>query len=115
MTKRDFCIAQIKPYYQDRSLCGISETGSCLYRTKDGKMCVAGKNMINPGQFKEETIDQLLAIHGEGILKPEARNILSLREWAILQLIHDKIAKSMFKDLTWHIADLGLFSLNDLK
>lgn len=45
MTKKEFALSQIAPYYKDRSLCGY-EGSKCRYKTFEGKMCVFGERTM---------------------------------------------------------------------
>lgn len=116
--KKKFALEQIKPYVKDRSLCGVDETGHCCYLTKKGKMCVAGKNMIDPRVFEYDStaVYHILSEHGEvNVLKPESRNILDASEWSYLQNIHDHLAESpTFRNLDELCKALGLFTYEEL-
>lgn len=113
--KKAFALKQIKPYAKDPSLCGV-QNGSCYYLTQDGKMCVAGKNMLYPKEFAElgEGIGSILQNKGQSIFKPEARGILTIKEWNYLQHIHDNIAHDLPGDITYWCNTLDLFSYEEL-
>jgi len=94
MTKKEFALAQIAPYFKNPKTCAVDElTGKCMYLAKDGKMCIAGKNLIDPKKWNfSSSISVLIGTYGEEIFKPEARGILSREEWSNLQILHDAIA-----------------------
>lgn len=115
MNAKTFALEQIKPYYKDNSLCGI-ENGKCSYLTTDGKMCVAGKNMIDPSKYKFSIHSILGNKEGQNIFKHESRNILTQNQWYALQNIHDCIANNKTPhELDERIMKLGLFTLAELK
>jgi hypothetical protein len=94
--RKDFALSQLAPYLKDPSTCGFNKDNqTCEYLTKDKKMCVAGKNMIEPkfGIYKD-IIDVLYENEEqqEGIFKPEVVGILTNQEWKHMQSIHDTIA-----------------------
>lgn len=113
MTKKEFALSQIAPYYKNPETCGYEEE-NCVYKTEDGRMCVFGKNLLKyHPRFEENNAATLLAEYGESILRPEARGILTKLEWDRLQRLHDAIAAK--KDLTGYIIDLGLFTFEELE
>lgn len=93
MTKKEFVLQQIAPYWKDPSTCGHDGI-CCQYITQDGKMCVAGKNMIDPKRFyKFGTISHILDDHTQKeVFKRESVDQLSQQEWLFLQQAHDKLA-----------------------
>lgn len=111
--KKEFALAQIAPYYKDPTTCGFNGD-RCLYLTEDGKMCVLGKNLIDPSLYGAMNGDDLLIKHGEDALKPESRGFLTPKEWNKLQNIHDNIAFKT-KDTVIFIQRLGLFTLKELE
>jgi hypothetical protein len=94
--KKEFALSQLAPYYADPSTCGFSNiTDTCEYLTADGRMCVAGKNMLNPENFGGGSIFGIIGKNDnkqEGIFKPEVVGILTDVEWNEMQRIHDNIA-----------------------
>ncbi len=94
--KKEFALSQLAPYLADPSTCGVDKNGeSCAYLTPDGRMCVAGKNMITPKDYGIASISTLLEQNNqeqEGIFKPEVVGILTNKEWNTMQRIHDTIA-----------------------
>jgi len=114
MTAKEFALEQIAPYYKDPSLCGIDKNGNCKYLTDEGKMCVAGKNMLNPMTGLQPDIQGLISEYSqETLFKPDAVGILSVKQWVALQNLHDSIAAHI--DVTGSIEDLGLFSIYELE
>lgn len=119
MTKKEFALAQIAPYFKDPRTCGLNETApSCMYLTPDGRMCVAGKNMLDPSKWKSNAISifGILEIYTQSeIFKPEVVDILTTEEWNKLQQIHDELA---FNNnpvlLNEAINELNLFTPNEL-
>lgn len=103
-TKKEFALSQLAPYLADPSTCGYDlETKNCEYITPDGRMCVAGKNMLDPTQEKiwgniEDILSAnkesywLLNDEQEGIFKPEVVGVLNNADWQDMQSIHDSIA-----------------------
>ena len=94
--KKEFALSQLAPYYADPSTCGYNdESTNCEYLMPDGRMCVAGKNMIEPKFEWHQNIGDILQDNDneqEGIFKPEVVGILSNRQWEFMQRIHDAIA-----------------------
>jgi hypothetical protein len=94
--KKDFALSQLAPYLADPSTCAISrENQQCEYIMPDGRMCVAGKNMIEPKFGVSKNIEDILLENEEeqkGVFKPEVVGILTNREWEKMQPIHDTIA-----------------------
>lgn len=124
MDAKQFALAQIGPYFKDPTTCGY-DGGTCVYLDENsGKMCVAGKNMINPSNYEGTDIKDVLKDEVESsILKPEAIGKLTPDQWYELQRIHDRIA--MGKELApWYykkytrdrdpIEQLGLFTYDEL-
>lgn len=115
--RKAFALAQIKPYFKDNSLCALNENEKCDYFTHEGKMCVAGKNLLNPSdpRFVGISINRLLQKYGEEILKPEARGILDSYEWQTLQNIHDSLASGAESfNIEQSVNNLGLFTLEEV-
>ena len=114
MNKKEFALSQIAPYFKDPSTCGLEER--CKYITSDGRMCVVGKNMLDPSKVDDNTpIGVLLEeFSEEEIFKPEAVGILSTREWEKLQYIHDEIAVPTPAGISHYIDVLGLFTYDEL-
>lgn len=98
MTKKEFILANIAPYYHNPEICGYDkEKNSCQYLTNEGKMCVAGKNMLYPESFSNDiNIKDIIADGGQLVLKEESRNILTSEDWSNLQYLHDMIAERKF-------------------
>ena len=114
MNKKEFALFQIAPYFKDPSICGF-EDRRCKYITSDGRMCVAGKNIIDPTIVADESLMMLIELHGqEGLFKPEAANILSDEEWVGLLFIHDEIADPSTLGRYHYIDQLGLFTYEEL-
>jgi hypothetical protein len=114
---KDFALEQIAPYYANPSTCGF-DGSRCQYLTDDGKMCVAGKNLLEPDKYKlsNKAITHLIDVDTDIILKPESRGILTTRQWQILQYIHDDIAMGTSEpELNARINMLGFFTLEELK
>jgi hypothetical protein len=118
--RKEFALSQIAPYLKDPSTCGFNkDNGTCEYLTKDNKMCVAGKNMIEPkfGMYKD-IIDVLYENEEqqEGIFKPEVVGILTNQEWKYLQSIHDNIAVNPenVDRLKERVKRLNLFTYEEL-
>lgn len=117
--KKEFALAQIAPYFKDPSLCGYNEkSGSCSYLTEDGKMCVAGKNMINPTNaavIGGSILYQIERSSQAEIFKSEVVGKLRDAEWNNLQGIHDAIAYKADEELfKGKIEKLGLFTYEEL-
>ncbi len=96
--KKLFSLSQIAPYFNNPELCGMDqEINNCQYLTHDGKMCVAGKNMLTEVREKYAIIagsikEILKGKSQEDVFIPESVDILSIDEWQFLQVIHDNIA-----------------------
>lgn len=125
MNKQEFIISQLKPYFEDPSICGIDNRGNCRYLTSDGKMCVFGKNMLP--EFREKyaedtsvTSTLILNVLGQDVLVEEARNILDTTEWRQMQAIHDSVATCGLSNIygnitiTRDIEDLARITNTDL-
>jgi len=118
--KKEFALSQLAPYLKDPSTCGFNkDSGTCEYLMPDGRMCVAGKNMIEPkfGIYKD--ILDLLSKNEEeqeGIFKPEVVGILTNQEWKDMQSIHDNIvvAFNNVDRLKERIKRLNLFTYEEL-
>ncbi len=94
--RKEFALSQLAPYLADPSICAINkEHQQCEYLMPDGRMCVAGKNMINPIFGVCKNIEDILLENEEeqkGVFKPEVVGILTNQEWKHMQPIHDTIA-----------------------
>ena len=121
-TKKEFALSQLAPYLADPSTCGYdTESKNCEYITPGGRMCVAGKNMLDPTQEKIwGNIEDILSANNdeqEGIFKPEVLGILNNADWQDMQSIHDSIALSPdnIDKLKERIDRLNLFTLEELE
>lgn len=118
--KKEFALSQLAPYLKDPKTCGMKkDSETCEYLTPEGKMCVAGKNMINPSFGVYKGIDDLLDENDneqEGLFKPEVVGILTNTEWNLMQRIHDTIAihTSNIDRLKDRIKQLNLFTYEEL-
>lgn len=122
--KKEFALSQIAPYYYNRSLCAINIDNTCSYKTKEGKMCVAGKNFSEEGYKLVKSKGELTSciysliqdLSQASLFKPEVVGILITQEWSNLQSIHDAIAMNFDETtLEKHIKRLDLFTLDELK
>ncbi len=118
MTKKEFAIKAIKPYYDNPDICGYNKKlDCCSYKTPDGKMCVAGKYLLNAGMAKdgERIFDLVNRVTDQKYLfKKEAVDVLSADEWEYLQGVHDAIAVDNVDQLQKQIKKLRLFSINEI-
>ena len=118
--KKEFALSQLAPYLKDPSSCGFNKNyETCEYLTHEGKMCVAGKNMIEPKYGLYKGIDDILEENDDdqvGIFKPEVVGILTNQEWKHMQSIHDNIALSPenVDRLEIRIKFLNLFTYEEL-
>lgn len=118
--KKEFALSQIAPYLADPSTCGMNkDRDTCDYITPDGRMCVAGKNMIEPKLDLIKGIDDILSDLDhvqEGLFKPEVVGILTTNEWTYMQRIHDTIAihTDNVDRLKDRIERLNLFTYEEL-
>lgn len=118
MNKQEFIIDQLKPYFLNRDICGW-EGSQCSYLTSEGKMCVAGKNMIDPKEWTNcnNSIDLILADTTQAkVFKPESCDILNTNEWQLTQRVHDNLARPTlsFYSILTAIESLERASLTDL-
>jgi hypothetical protein len=116
--QKEFALSQLAPYLKDPSTCGYDARSSqCEYLIPDGRMCVAGKNMIEPKFGLHKGIDDLLDDNEqEDIFKPEVVGILSTIQWVGMQTIHDSIAVNVdnVDRLKVRIKRLNLFTYEEL-
>jgi hypothetical protein len=117
--QKEFALSQLAPYYADPSTCAKLDNSTCLYLTNDGRMCVAGKNMINPQKGVIKPINLILLDNDfkqEGIFKPEVVGILDNEQWGLMQGIHDNIPTNFSKEekLKVKIDKLNLFTFEEL-
>lgn len=126
---KEFALSAISPYYKDPSTCGYSkETLRCVYLTKDGRSCVAGKYMLHPEKYDIGATTGiagiLLSETQEQVFKPEAVGILTMRQWDKLQIMHDVIVcanhahyspEETNSELKQACNKLDLFTLDELK
>jgi hypothetical protein len=119
--KKEFALSQLAPYYANPSTCGYDkDKKTCEYLTTDGRMCVAGKNMIEPKIGLVKGIVDILADldhKQEGLFKPEVVGILTSEEWEHMQSIHDSIAlEPTNKDrLKIRLLRLNLFTIEEFE
>lgn len=117
ITKKEFALKQIAPYFKDPSTCGHSGN-SCVNLTQDGRMCVAGKNYLPEvrEKFPTGTVYNVLSnfsYNQSKVFIPESVDILTVDEWSKLQHLHDSIAK--YLNFNHEINALGLFTPEELK
>jgi hypothetical protein len=118
--KKEFALSQLAPYLKDPNTCGMKkDSETCEYLTPEGKMCVAGKNMIEPKYGVYKGIDDLLDENDneqEGLFKPEVVGILTNTEWNNMQRVHDTIAihTNNIERLKGRIIQLNLFTYEEL-
>lgn len=101
MTKEEFVIQTLKPYFLNPSNCGVDVKGDCQYITPCGKKCAVGRHMVGgPWVETELNIEQLIdGSQGpkytlEQMLTEEANSVgLSPIEWGLIQQIHDTVAR----------------------
>lgn len=115
-TKKQIALELIAPYYINPETCGF-ENGGCIYKTTDGKMCVAGKCFKDGIEFTESqksaSILSLLQIYPqEKLFKPEFANVFSSEEWYNMQRIHDAI--SVHDSCNAIVGKLNLFTMQEL-
>jgi hypothetical protein len=125
LSPKEFALSQIAPYFKDNSTCGITKDSNekfwCCYLTPDGKMCVAGKNLLP--EIREKHKDNYSMSIGtilddanndqSKVFIPEAVDILSKMQWEEMQMIHDRIATG---DAINHLVkQLGLFTYEELE
>lgn len=95
MNKKEFMLEQLKEYVQNPLLCGYYG-GKCMNITPEGKMCVAGKNLLPSvrREYPKANIDTILRNSSqENIFISSSVGILTTSEWESLQIIHDRIAE----------------------
>ena len=109
MTKEEIAKELLKPYFDDPSLCSISE-GNCLYNGLNGKMCAfamactpEGRKNLKEG---ESAVDNLCTF-GFDVLHEKYRHIEDFYFWVSLQDAHDDLGResmgaalSIYEDLT---------------
>ncbi len=117
-TAKEFALAQLAPYFKNPETCGISG-GACQYLTKEGKMCIAGKNLTKTAlkEYAErgKGIQSILEEKGEQVLTAKARKILTPIQWGDLQVIHDRIARGDTIGVKNRIEQMRLFLFEDLE
>lgn len=116
MTKKEFALNAILPYFIDPTTCGYDkEMDSCVYITEDGRKCVAGKYMLESVLTKWTcSIGSILRENDQSdVFKPEFVGILTNDEWRSLQLIHDEIVYGW--DITSRCENSNLFTLEELE
>lgn len=116
MTKKEFALNAILPYFIDPTTCGYDrETDTCVYITEDGRKCVAGKYMLESALTNWTcSIGNILnENHQSEVFKPEFVDILTDKEWRSLQLIHDAIASN--RGIAILCKKSNLFTLEDLE
>lgn len=123
MTKQEFIIKSLKPYFEDRNNCGYdTEALICKYETFDGKKCVVGQ-YFNTDIFKNSkvTFNTICSEYQDfnEILVDEAKNMLTSIEWRELQFLHDDMAQNGYNSDTEQylsdIEDLSNVNLTELK
>jgi hypothetical protein len=118
--KKEFALSQLAPYLADPNTCGYDKPNEqCEYLMPDGRMCVAGKNMVNPRFEWHQGIGDILEDNDdeqEGIFKPEVVGILTNGQWDLMQRIHDTIAiqPDNVDRLKERIQRLNLFTYEEL-
>lgn len=113
--KKQWMIEQLAPYLADPSTCGY-ENGSCKYKTSDGRMCVAGKNMKEEFLYYNNTIRNLLMDHPpHKVFNNNFAVGASKAEWGLLQDIHDLIARGERDAAKDAVSELGYFTWEELQ
>lgn len=100
LSKKEFALQQIAPYYKDKKLCASNGSG-CSYQTTDGRMCVAGKNFLpkvlvskkDSGKYIREILAEYGGVQSKVFIESSA-DILSADEWRYLQQLHDRISEN---------------------
>lgn len=105
MTKQEFIIETLEPYFLDKNICA-NEREWCVYLTQDGRMCAVGKHLdtrcseYSAISICQQSISSLATKYGlSNILKKSSQDILSVDEWTLIQSIHDRLSEDM-KDMT---------------
>ena len=124
MTPKDFALEKIAPYFINPTTCGydkIEGDMECTYETIDGKMCIAGTDMLPNIRKKYKKLggsilDIIETEKGQGnVFLKKSANILTDEQWDDLQCIHDYLAESDFNNFKVSITDLNLFTLEELE
>ena len=110
MTKQEFIIKSLKPYFEDTSQCGWNPMlHQGVYTTNDGKKCAVGQ-YLNTDKFdKNSGTFHMLAsnyVDFNDMFVDEAKNMLLKDEWAGLQRIHDYLAEDILD-----ISDINEFEM----
>jgi hypothetical protein len=116
---KEFALSQLAPYLKDPSTCGYDKDSTNCEYLSDNKMCVAGKNMVEPKFGLYKGIDDILEENDNeqhGIFKPEVVGILTNKEWKHMQTIHDAIAVQPDKvdNIKERVGRLNLFTYEEL-
>ena len=93
MTKQQFIIKSLLPYFKDPSKRGTNAAGTCKYLTPEGKKCAVGQYIL-PSKYHEEIENMLISeALGENQcnLKKSVRGILSTSEFRKVQQVHDNL------------------------
>lgn len=93
MTKKEFILETLLPYFKDPSTCAL-EGVNCSYLTTDGNVCAVGKWMKpGPWQFYEGSYEELIEKYEpKDFFKEEAFGMLTDDEWEKVQSVHDSLA-----------------------
>lgn len=98
MDKKTFALNAIRPYAHNPQICGFDPRIGCLYVAPNGNHCVVGQYMKNPQKWNMsgsiDAIINTISVHNLSfILQDSVANVLTLKEWTLLQDIHDSIAR----------------------
>lgn len=114
--KQEFIIAQLKPYLLDPSTCAYDKKyNGCKYLTNDGKMCVVGKNLANPEDYKEnyQSVEDFLSYDQEALVE-SARGKLSSDIWGYMQLAHDHLSTGDYRMVLHTLKKIENYTSTDL-
>lgn len=111
LIKQEFIIKSLQSYFEDSGNCGYDETsGGCAYETCDGKKCVVGQ-YLNTDIYKHscKLFKDIASEYDDfnEIFVDEAKHMLSVKEWTLMQCIHDDLAKYDFEDISEYLAELA--------
>lgn len=112
MTRQEFIIETLKPYFLDTTKCAIIRIGSgsfCMYRTEDGRKCAFGQHIrdeVYHESMETNEASNVITEFGVNILSDEAVNQnLTGEQWNTIQRIHDKVSG----DSTYEYPPLNTF------
>lgn len=115
MTRQDFILGTLEPYFIDPSTCSIDKDGNCLYLSYNGNKCAIGKHILPEAYDRDmEETDADAVLRDYDCLTDEAKEQnLTPTQWRLIQRVHDLWAKHCKGLEKWDVVEFAIRTCED--